>query len=97
MLLGLSACTGVGGPVPGAPAHHREHGFANANPTFTRPALWTRTTFFARRIWASTFTPRTVDLPRVPNDGAGMREMTACGVRLVAWLSILHAAGRAAC
>jgi N-acyl-phosphatidylethanolamine-hydrolysing phospholipase D len=73
LLLGATACTGVGGPVPGAPAHHRERGFANANPAFTRPPWWTRTTFFAARIWASTFTPRTATLPLVPNDGAALR------------------------
>jgi N-acyl-phosphatidylethanolamine-hydrolysing phospholipase D len=59
--------------VPGAPAHHRQHGFANANPEFARPPLWTRTRFFVERIWASTFSPRTVNLPRVPNDGAALR------------------------
>ena len=31
LLLGLGGCTVVGGPVPGAPAHHREYGFANPN------------------------------------------------------------------
>jgi N-acyl-phosphatidylethanolamine-hydrolysing phospholipase D len=67
----------VGGPVPGAPAHHRQHGFANDNVEFTRPPFWTRTTFFARRIWASTFSPRTVDLPRVDNDGAALRANTS--------------------
>jgi L-ascorbate metabolism protein UlaG (beta-lactamase superfamily) len=72
-LLLAAACTGVGGPVAGAPAHHREHGFANANPDFVRPPFWTRTRFFARRIWASTVSPRTVTLPRVPNDGAALR------------------------
>jgi len=63
----------VGGPVPGAPAHHREHGFANANPDFTRPPFWTRTSFFVRRMWAATFAPRGMDLPRVANDGAALR------------------------
>lgn len=27
----LGGCTAVGEPVPGAPAHHRQHGFANPN------------------------------------------------------------------
>jgi N-acyl-phosphatidylethanolamine-hydrolysing phospholipase D len=63
--------------VPGAPAHHREHGFANADPALTRPPFWTRTTFFARRIWASTFHPRTVNLPRVDNDGSALRANTS--------------------
>ena len=71
--LAAGACTGIGGPVPGAPAHHREHGFANANPAFTRPPFWTRTRFFVSRMWAATFAPRTVSLPRVVNDGAALR------------------------
>jgi N-acyl-phosphatidylethanolamine-hydrolysing phospholipase D len=72
-LLLAAACTGVGGPVPGAPAHHRQHGFVNANPEFARPPFWMRTRFFAARIWASTFAPRAVELPRVANDGAALR------------------------
>src|SRR5207302_34869 len=73
MLLAAAGCTGVGGPVPGAPAHHRQHGFANANPDFTRPPFWTRTTFFVTRMWATTFRPRRADLPHVDNDGAALR------------------------
>jgi len=68
-----AACTGVGGPVAGAPAHHRERGFANANPDFVRPPFWTRTRFFASRILAATFKPRALSLPRVANDGAALR------------------------
>ena len=73
MLLTAAGCAGVGGPKPGAPAHHREHGFANTNPAFERPPFWTRTTFFASRIWASIVSPRTLTLPRVANDGAALR------------------------
>jgi N-acyl-phosphatidylethanolamine-hydrolysing phospholipase D len=73
LALATAACTGVGGPVPGAPAHHRQHGFVNANPDFTRPPFWTRTTFFVSRMWATTFRPRRGDLPRVDNDGAALR------------------------
>jgi N-acyl-phosphatidylethanolamine-hydrolysing phospholipase D len=69
----LAACTGVGGPVAGAPAHHRERGFANANPDFARPPFWTRTRFFASRILAATLRPRALSLPRVANDGAALR------------------------
>ncbi len=72
-LLLAAACTGVGGPIAGAPAHHREHGFANANPDIVRPPFWTRTRFFARRIWASVVSRRTVTLLRVPNDGAALQ------------------------
>jgi L-ascorbate metabolism protein UlaG (beta-lactamase superfamily) len=68
-----AGCAGVGGPKPGAPAHHREGGFANTNPAYARPPFWTRTTFFVQRIWASTFSPRPADLPRVANDGAALR------------------------
>ena len=71
--LATAACTGVGGPVPGAPAHHREHGFANVNPEYARPPFWTRTRFFIARIWSTTFTPRRADLPSVVNDGAALR------------------------
>jgi L-ascorbate metabolism protein UlaG (beta-lactamase superfamily) len=63
----------VGGPVPGAPANHRERGFANANPDFGRPPFWTRTTFFVRRMFSATVVPRSADLPRVANDGAALR------------------------
>lgn len=79
-----AACTGVGGPVPGAPAHHREHGFANANPAFDRPPFWTRTTFFLARVWSTTFTPRRADLPRVANDGAALRDNGAAAT--ITWV-----------
>ena len=64
----------MGAPVPGAPAHHRERGFANLNPEFTRPGFWTRTRFFLARIWDTTFRPRSAHLPVVPNDGRALRE-----------------------
>jgi L-ascorbate metabolism protein UlaG (beta-lactamase superfamily) len=75
--LATAACSGVGSPVPGAPAHHRQHGFVNANPDFTRPPFWTRTAFFVSRMWAATFRPRRADLPRVDNDGAALRANVA--------------------
>jgi len=74
VLLVATGCAGVGGPKPGAPAHHREHGFANTNPAFERPPFWTRTTFFASRIWASIVSPRTITLPQVVNDGGVLRD-----------------------
>jgi N-acyl-phosphatidylethanolamine-hydrolysing phospholipase D len=73
VLLATTACTGVGGPVPGAPSHHRERGFANDNPAFDRPPFWTRTTFFVSRVLSTTFSPRRLDLPRVANDGMALR------------------------
>lgn len=67
------ACAGVGAPVPGAPPHHRERGFANTNPDYAPASRWVRTRFFLARIWSSTFSPRTADFPRVTNDGATLR------------------------
>ncbi|MBI1737031.1 MAG: MBL fold metallo-hydrolase [Candidatus Rokubacteria bacterium] len=72
----LAGCAGVGAPKPGAPAHHRERGFANTNPAYARPPFWTRITFFTSRMWAATFAPRTVTLPRVETDARRLRENT---------------------
>jgi len=70
LLLALLAtgCAGVGAPVTGAPAHHRERGYANLNPSHVTAGAWTRFTFFVSRIWASTFTPRTANFPQVASD-----------------------------
>jgi hypothetical protein len=54
--------------VAGAPAHHRERGYANLNPSHVTAGAWTRFTFFVSRIWASTFTPRTANFPQVASD-----------------------------
>jgi N-acyl-phosphatidylethanolamine-hydrolysing phospholipase D len=83
-LLLVGGCAGVGGPKPGAPAHHRERGFANTSPGDPRPGLWTRARFFASRIVASTFAPRTADFPLVPNDGRALRERA--GGPTVTWV-----------
>lgn len=77
-------CTGVGGPVPGAPAHHRERGFANVKPSLPPASGWVRTRFFVTRIWASTFNPRTADFPVVANDGATLR--ANAGEPTVTWV-----------
>jgi N-acyl-phosphatidylethanolamine-hydrolysing phospholipase D len=74
LALTLGGCLGVGGPKPGAPAHHRERGFANLNPTFTRAPFWTRMQFFVTRILETTFAPKTASFPLVPNDGRGLRD-----------------------
>jgi N-acyl-phosphatidylethanolamine-hydrolysing phospholipase D len=67
----LAACTGVGKePVPGQPAHHVEGGFRNTNPAFERPSAAARFAFIWKRAWASA---RTIDVPRVANDGAALR------------------------
>jgi L-ascorbate metabolism protein UlaG (beta-lactamase superfamily) len=80
----LAGCTGVGGPKPGAPAHHREHGFANPSPHYTRPGFWTRTRFFVSRVISTTFAPRTASFPRVANDGRALRANT--GAATVTWV-----------
>jgi L-ascorbate metabolism protein UlaG (beta-lactamase superfamily) len=80
----LAGCAGVGGPQPGAPAHHRERGFANTNPDFRRPPFWTRTAFFASRIWSTTVSPKRADLPRVANDGRALRGNP--GAATVTWV-----------
>ena len=79
-----TACSGVGGPKPGAPAHHRERGFANPNPSFTRPPFWTRMTFFATRMFETTFMPKSASFPVVANDGAALRANGAAP--LVTWV-----------
>lgn len=54
--------------MPGAPAHHREHGFANVNPSHPTAGSWTRFTLFVSRVFASTFTPRSASLAQVASD-----------------------------
>lgn len=72
-LVVASGCVGPGGPKPGAPPHHREHGFANLNPSFKRPGFWTRTTFILGRFWGLVVSRNRLDLPRVENDGRAFR------------------------
>ena len=72
----LGGCTGVGGPKPGAPAHHREHGFANLNPTFARAPFWTRMKFFVTRMVETTFAPKRATFPIAANDPAALRANT---------------------
>ncbi len=69
----VSGCAGVGEPRAGAPAHHRERGFANVDPAGAPASAWVRWRFFVGRMVATTFRPRTARLPRVPNDGAALR------------------------
>ncbi|MBI3635295.1 MAG: MBL fold metallo-hydrolase [Candidatus Rokubacteria bacterium] len=87
----LAACSAsVGAPVPGAPAHHRERGFANpvAAPE-PLPSSWERLSFFVARVWSSTFSPRSVDLPVVPNDGRALRAPAAPTVTWVGHATLL--------
>ncbi len=81
---GFAGCAGVGGPVAGRPAHHRERGFANPGSGAPAPSAWVRTRFFVRRVLATTFAPRTATLPRVPNDGAALRANRTA--RTVTWV-----------
>ena len=69
----LAACIGPGGAKPGAPAHHRVRGFANLNPDFRRPGVWTRTAFILRRLRTLVVSPDAVDFPHVENDGGALR------------------------
>ena len=59
--------------MPGAPAHHREGGYANVNPSADPAGGWIRFTFFVSRVWAATLTPRTASLPAVASDLAAIR------------------------
>jgi N-acyl-phosphatidylethanolamine-hydrolysing phospholipase D len=68
-----AGCGHVGKPVPGAPAHHRERGFANPDTAHPPASTWVRMRFFVTRMWSSTFSPRSIELPRVANDGAALR------------------------
>src|SRR5512145_1009490 len=78
VVLLCTACAGVGGPVPGAPAHHRERGFANTDPEFKFPSAWTVNKFRARRLWAALVGGGDmVTFPRVTNDGRALRENSA--------------------
>jgi N-acyl-phosphatidylethanolamine-hydrolysing phospholipase D len=73
-LILLIACAGVRNePIPGEPAHHVVGGFRNPNPDFRRPSTWTRWSFVVRRLWRTSFSPRTFVAPRVANDGTILR------------------------
>jgi L-ascorbate metabolism protein UlaG (beta-lactamase superfamily) len=66
-------CPGPGDPRPGAPAHHRERGFANTNPAYERPGFWTRWAFFTSRVWSSAVAPRSAHFPLAPADPGVLR------------------------
>jgi len=60
--------------VPGAPPHHRQHGFANV-PPIERPGFWTVQAFRARRLWATLAATKPIpEFPRVANDGRALRD-----------------------
>jgi N-acyl-phosphatidylethanolamine-hydrolysing phospholipase D len=60
-------------PLPAAHTHILKNGFRNTNPAFTPPSLWNRMKFIPSRTWATTFHPRTVNLPRLDNDGRRLK------------------------
>ena len=64
----LLSCGGVEKPVPGGPPHRLQHGFRNTNPAFAPPRFWDRIRFIAARVWATTFHPRSVQLPMADVD-----------------------------
>jgi L-ascorbate metabolism protein UlaG (beta-lactamase superfamily) len=80
----LGGCAGVGGAVPGAPPHHRQHGFANTNPDYARPSRWVRMRFFVSRVLSTTFAPRTADLPRAGRNGRALPD--GGGAATVTWV-----------
>jgi L-ascorbate metabolism protein UlaG (beta-lactamase superfamily) len=84
LVLGLHSCARVGGPVPGAPAHHRERGFANTDPAYAPASAWVRWNFFVSRVWAATFHPRTASLPVVASDLSAIRSNP--GVDTLTWV-----------
>jgi len=79
-----AGCSSVGGPKPGAPPHHRVGGFANVNPASAPAGRWVRTRFFIARIFSTTFSPKTANLPIAANDGRALRENR--GEATVTWV-----------
>jgi len=73
LALVLAGCAGAGEPVPGAPAHHRERGFANPHLSHPLASSWARLRFFVSRVWAATVSPRTATFPVVASDMAAIR------------------------
>ena len=60
--------------MAGAPAHHRENGFANVNPAYEPASGWTRFTFFVSRMWSATFSPRRANFPVIASDLPAIRD-----------------------
>jgi N-acyl-phosphatidylethanolamine-hydrolysing phospholipase D len=84
LLAAVVGCSSVGGPKPGAPAHHRVDGFANVEPSAHSASFWFRTRFFVTRVLSSTFSPKTANFPLVANDGRMLRERP--GEATVTWV-----------
>jgi N-acyl-phosphatidylethanolamine-hydrolysing phospholipase D len=60
-------------PLPEAQPHILKNGFRNTSPAFTPPGPWERMKFIGPRLWATTVHPRSVNLPRVENDGSALK------------------------
>ncbi|MGH7355965.1 MAG: MBL fold metallo-hydrolase [Candidatus Rokuibacteriota bacterium] len=58
--------------MPGAPAHHRDFGFANLNPDFEMPGFFTVQAFRLRLFWRNLTEPPP-EFPRAANDGRALR------------------------
>jgi hypothetical protein len=85
VLLILSpGCGEVAEPLPDGPAHIVKRGFRNTNPAFAPPGFWDRLTFVPSRTWVTTVHPRTVNLPRVDNDGGGFKHNRTSALQLFA-------------
>src|SRR5262249_61762528 len=71
-------------PVARAPPPLPGRGPTSHIPPSARPPFWTRTKFFAARVWSTTFAARRAAFPRVPNDGAALRANTTAPT--VTWI-----------
>src|SRR5881296_3977656 len=77
-------------PLPDAQSHILKNGFRNTNPAFTPPGPWERMKFIGPRLWATTVHPRSVNLPRVENDGTAFKNnRTAATVTWVGHSTLL--------
>jgi len=81
---------GAADPLPDAQPHILKNGFRNTNPAFAPPSSWERMKYIASRSWATTIHPRSVDLPRVENDGtAFMNNRTAATITWIGHSTLL--------
>jgi N-acyl-phosphatidylethanolamine-hydrolysing phospholipase D len=93
VILILSLTVGCGeaaDSLPDSHPHILKNGFRNTNPAFTPPSTWDRLKFIPSRTWATTFHPRTANLPRVENDGSALtNNRTAATVTWVGHSTLL--------
>jgi N-acyl-phosphatidylethanolamine-hydrolysing phospholipase D len=91
LILSLTVgCIEAADPLPDTGTHILKNGFRNTNPAFTPPSVWDRMRFIPSRTWATTFHPRTANLPRVENDGSAlMNNRTAATVTWVGHSTLL--------